>query len=338
MAITVNFPANSPFTLQEFADIVDFVAVDAQVNGITATSFTGSGTYNGGAASFTANGVGFTLGQLGGDNYVVSGTLNNIVFTTGGNSLTFSNLNINMATFGPIVFNDANGFDITAIEDFLLARDWKISMSNNDDFARATDTVGDNVPFNPMGNDLFKGNGGNDNLFGGHGNDRLLGGVGNDILAGGVGNDLLSGHNGRDILNGGIGNDRLLGGNARDKLFGNAGNDRLFGNAGNDVLNGGGGNDRLDGGAGNDVLIGQGGLDIFIFNDLSGDDRIRGFNSSNNKEKIDLSAVTEITNFRDLRLNHMTQVGNDVVIDDGVISITVENTQLANMNPLDFLF
>lgn len=338
MPITVNFPANSPFTLQEFADIVDFIAVDAEVTSATTTQFSGGGFYGASPASFTANGTGFTLGQLGGENYIVGGTLDSLTFTTGGHSLSFTNMNIDMAVFGPIVFSDSTGANITAIEDYLLARDWSITMSNQDDIAPEGVLVGDNVPLNLLGDDFLNGRGGNDNLFGGDGNDKLLGGNGRDILSGGNGNDLLNGGGGRDILRGGDNNDRLLGGKSKDKLFGENGNDRLEGGDDNDILNGGGGRDRLDGGLGNDLLIGGGGTDRFIFDDLSGSDTIRGFNSKNNKEKIDLSNVTGITDFADLAANHMNQVGAHVVIDDGTISITVENVLLGDMNNGDFLF
>jgi hypothetical protein len=48
--------------------------------------------------------------------------------------------------------------------------------------------------------------------------------------------------------------------------------------------------------------------------------------------------VTGITDFADLAANHMNQVGAHVVIDDGTISITVENVLLGDMNNGDFLF
>ena len=338
MPITVNFPANSPFTLQEFADIVDFIAIDATPTSASPTQFTGTGFYGAQPASFVASGSGFATGLLGGDVYVVSGTLDSISFTAGGNTLTFSDMNINMAEFAPIIFADDTGADSTAIEDYLLARDWRITMGNLDDIAPEGVLVGDSVPLNLLGDDFLNGKGGNDNLFSGDGNDRVLGGAGNDILSGGSGLDILIGGGGRDLLRGGDDNDRLLGGNSKDTLFGDSGNDRLEGGAHNDILKGGAGRDKLIGGEGNDLLIGGGGFDRFVFDDMSGSDTIRGFSSASNQEKIELRNVTGITDFADLKANHMNQVGADVVIDDGTITITVENVLIGDMNKGDFLF
>ena len=338
MPITVTFPTNSPFTLQEFADIVDFIAVDASVNSVSATQFTGTGTYGLQPASFIASGTGFSLGQVNGENFIVSGTLDSITFTTGGNTLNFTNMNIPMDVFSGIVISDLQKFNPSAIETYLLSRDWNIRMSNQDDIAPEGVTVGDNVPFNMVNDDVLRGMGGNDNLFSGGGNDRVFGNSGRDTLDGGTGNDFLNGGGGRDLLRGGEDNDRLLGGGNHDRLFGEVGNDRLEGGTGNDTLSGGSGRDVLIGGTGSDLLIGGGGLDRFVFDDFSNSDRIRDFNANNNREKIDLRDVTAITDFADLKANHMTQTGADVLISAGAVTILVEDTLLGDMNKGDFLF
>ena len=249
-----------------------------------------------------------------------------------------TNLDIDMTVFAPIIVADIQGVNILGIENFLMARDWNLSMSNNDDVALEGALVVDGALFNLKGNDVVKGKGGNDNLFSGDGNDRMFGNGGDDILNGGTGNDLLNGGGGRDVLRGGADKDRLIGGNSRDKLYGDTGDDRLDGGAHNDFLNGGAGRDILIGGTGNDLLIGGGGFDRFVFDDLSGSDRIRDFNANNNKEKIDLRDVTAITDFTDLKANHMTQVGLDVQISAGAVTILVEDTMLGDMNKGDFLF
>ena len=92
---------------------------------------------------------------------------------------------------------------------------------------------------------------------------------------------------------------------------------------GNDTLYGGGGNDILTGGGGNDILSGGGGADDFIFADGFGTDTINGF-SANNNEDIDLSAVTNITDFNDLMANHLVNNGGFAQIVDGANTILLD--------------
>lgn len=142
-----------------------------------------------------------------------------------------------------------------------------------------------------------------------------------------------------DVMKGFGGNDDLFSGDGRDKLFGGVGNDILNGGLGKDKLYGGNGRDVLMGGEGNDLLVGGRGLDDFVFADNGGTDRIRGFNADHNGEDIDLSAVTEITGFRDLVRNHMEQDGAHVVIDDGAGTvIRVLDTDIDDLGKGDFLF
>lgn len=193
--------------------------------------------------------------------------------------------------------------------------------------------------FGNAGSDTLAGGGGNDTLAGGGGNDRLLGGAGADRLNGQAGNDTLAGGGGNDTLAGGGGNDRLLGGAGADRLNGQGGNDRLLGQGGNDLLNGAGGADVLIGAAGDDTLLGGGGADTFVFAGKFGDDVIRGFGAKNNAEKINLKGVAEIENFNDLKANHMSRDGANVVIDDGDgNTITLINVNLGDLGATDFIF
>ncbi|MEP5081341.1 MAG: pre-peptidase C-terminal domain-containing protein [Tateyamaria sp.] len=188
------------------------------------------------------------------------------------------------------------------------------------------------------GADTLNGNAGNDTLNGGNGADTLNGGNDADVLNGGNNADVLNGGNGADTLNGNGGADTLNGNAGADTLNGNAGNDTLNGNGGADTLNGGNDADVLNGGIGNDVLTGGDGNDVFIFEDGFGNDTIVDFAASN-AEGIDLSAVSAIINFNDLRTNHLTQVGNDAVIDDSAgNTITIENFNVVDLGNGDFLF
>lgn len=150
-------------------------------------------------------------------------------------------------------------------------------------------------------------------------------------ISGGPGADTMTGGSSlNDLLRGGGGNDRLRGASGNDQLEGGTGNDKLFGNAGNDTL---------IGGKGNDLLVGGGGADMFVFADGFGEDRVRGFNATKNREDIDLSEVSAIRNFRDLSNNHMEQDGQHVRIDagDGDV-ITLLNTDMGDLGNGDFLF
>ncbi|WP_417676432.1 calcium-binding protein [Pseudodonghicola sp.] len=320
MAITVSLPS-SGVSLADLVDIIDFISVDAVVDTTSSTGFSGYGSFGGTAASFSVSGSGFGLGMIGGTYYVTSGVIDTITFTLGGQELLFASVDIDMKDFAPIIYRDEYGIDQSAIETFLMARDWDITLGNEDDIAGSGSTVGDGVAFNLIGNDRIAGGGGDDVLFAGDGNDRLFGDAGNDTLEGGAGRDKIFGGGGADKLYGDDGNDRLEGGN---------GNDKLFGGAGADVLIGGRGNDRMTGGAG---------LDTFVFGNKAGRDVITDFNATSNGEDIDLSAVTRIRNFKDLVNNHMEQVGSDVVIDDHAgTRITLLNVEIADLGKGDFLF
>jgi VCBS repeat-containing protein len=115
-----------------------------------------------------------------------------------------------------------------------------------------------------------------------------------NLVGGNDGNNTLDGQGGNDVVYGGAGNDTLFGGNGNDHLLGGDGNDILYGQAGNDVLNGGAGNDKLYGGAGNDWLIGGEGEDTFIWTPgESGIDVIADFQTGQNGDVLDLSALLE---------------------------------------------
>ena len=216
------------------------------------------------------------------------------------------------------------------------------------------------------GNDQILGGDQNDTLFGGSGNDQLIGQRGADFLYGGLGDDLVLGGNRNDRLFGEAGNDRVFGGNDQDIVDGGAGrdivrggngDDMLYGGAGRDVMFGGTGRDTLEGGADDDFLAGRGGFDIlnggagndtleggvqadqFVFEDGFGLDTITDFAALNNAERIHLTDVSAITDFSDLINNHMSQVGADVVIDDGLgNTITILGVNLADLDAADFVF
>ncbi|KAG1650313.1 Iron-regulated protein FrpA [Nymphon striatum] len=211
------------------------------------------------------------------------------------------------------------------------------------------------------GDDLLNGQNQQDTINGGTGNDTLNGANGGDVLNGEDGDDSLNGGVGNDTLNGGDGNDTILGpeperhaaggdgsGSAAGRINGGLGADTLDGGTGNDTLNGGDSNDSVDGGDGDDLLRGQnqqdtitGGLgndtlyggaggDTFVFADGWGSDEIIGFEAFNT-EDVDLSGVTNITDFTDLVANHLVDMGGTAMIVDGVDSILLTGVDFADV-------
>ena len=81
------------------------------------------------------------------------------------------------------------------------------------------------------------------------------------------------------------------------------------------------------------------GLDDFIFASKNGVNRIKDFNASDGREDINLAAVKAIKSMTDLKNNHMTQLGDNVVIDDGAATkIIILDTLLSELDRSDFIF
>lgn len=178
-----------------------------------------------------------------------------------------------------------------------------------------------------------------ENAYGTDQDDSLTGSIAGNLLRGYGGDDDLFGENGDDSLEGGDGNDLLDGGRGADELEGGNDADTLLGGDGDDTLNGGSGNDVLNGGRGDDTHTGGGGSDTFVFEGQFGVDVITDFNAISGAEDIDLSGVGTIVGMLDLINNHMSQVGNDVVIDAGAgNTITLLDVDIADLGLPDFIF
>lgn len=202
------------------------------------------------------------------------------------------------------------------------------------------------------GDDFIKGGAGKDKIWGGDGDDQLKGAGGEDKIWGGNGDDRIKGGKKDDKIHGGEGNDTLRGLLDNDTINGNNGDDTLIGNRGNDRLNGGEGNDTLNGSIGNDVSLGGEGSDEFVFTYVDvedevtketvtegfGNDIIKDFDATDDEETINLAGVPGISGFTDLLVNHMSQVGDSVVIQDGENSITLLNVSIGDLGTEDFSF
>ena len=202
----------------------------------------------------------------------------------------------------------------------------------------------DNLLYGGRGADYLIGASGINTLRGAGGADTLIGGFEADSLYGGTDHDVIFGDDGADLLQGAAGRDGLYAGNGDDILQGGSGDDTLVGDDGNDILTGGKGSDTLYGDGGNDTLSGGVRADTFIIQngifegDGFGNDIITDFNANSAAEKIDFSAIEEITDFADLAANHMAQVGADVVITRGVDTLTLLDVDINKLDDSDFLF
>jgi len=80
-------------------------------------------------------------------------------------------------------------------------------------------------------------------------------------------------------------------------------------------------------------------FDSFEFNNGDEANTITDFEARNAGEKINLSGVSQITDYTDLMNNHLNDVGPDAVITDGLgLSITIENTMMSDLIEDNFLF
>ncbi len=267
----------------------DLLVFEATITSPTATGFSAAA----GNIGFTVTGSGLGYTSFGGDTYVTSGVVDDVLVHRNGTLvMSLTDFALDMDKVAQAVFAESTGSDIGAVERLLTGLNYDYRGTNAVEVIPEDWTSSDGIALQLRGNDVFTLRGGNDSVFlgdgndtayggdgkdmlaGGNGNDRLEGGKGHDTLYGGAGADTLAGGEGTDLLYGGAGNDSQAGGAANDRLYGDAGNDvlngdagndRLFGGNGKDTLNGGGGSDTLRGGAGADVLTGGAGADSFVY-------------------------------------------------------------------------
>lgn len=229
------------------------------------------------------------------------------------------------------------------------------------------------------GDDTIVGNSGNDTIFGGDGNDSinvqrdylnipgegdpigrnvLVGGAGDDTISGGWGEDTLWGGAGNDELSGGVlmggggGDDVLVGTRQASVLYGGEGNDTLNGENGDDTLYGGAGDDIIFGGAGSNLLNGGAGADVFVFEDrinflwdgTAWIPRVTTNTFSDfapGVDRIDLSQVSDVTDFADLLASHASETATGVRIllsDEYDYSLLLEGVAMADLSASDFVF
>jgi len=125
----------------------------------------------------------------------------------------------------------------------------------------------------------------------------------------------------------GNGNTNGTGNNDQSDLYGNRGNNKLSALDGVDKLDGGRGNDRLDGGDN---------ADTFIFKTGYDHDTIADF--ENGIDHINLKQWNAISNFTDLKANHLTVSGDDLIIHAGSDQLVLLDTSKSELDSGDFSF
>jgi Ca2+-binding RTX toxin-like protein len=193
-------------------------------------------------------------------------------------------------------------------------------------------------------------------LIGYAGNDRLDGKSGNDVLVGGKGNDIYVVNSkgdqvqelaaqGKDTVLASISytltasvENLTLSGKAAHHGTGNALANHIIGNSGANTLKGLAGADDLTGGKGNDKLYGGADSDHFIFHKGDGADAIMDFDSKgSDHDVVDLSHVSGLSDFADLKAHHMHQDGSSVVIDfTAHDSIILDGVKIKDLSAADF--
>ncbi|MDO6962834.1 Ig-like domain-containing protein [Rhizobium alvei] len=128
-------------------------------------------------------------------------------------------------------------------------------------------------------------------------------------------------------------------GNAKgNTLNGTALGEQILGLGGADKLSAGGGDDFLFGGTGGDRLTGGTGIDTFVFEAKCSKDLITDFGSTGEADVIDLSAIDEIANYRDLIRNHLTYKDGDAIITISKTDvITLDDVQKGELFAANFL-
>ncbi|MEM8686310.1 MAG: calcium-binding protein [Pseudomonadota bacterium] len=283
-----------------------------------------------------------------------------------------SNARLDVLTFSDIVSADVTVsrsdlellIDIVATGEQILVEDhfWSEGNRGIDEIHFADEVVWDNADISDLvdGNPvtivsaLLVGTSGDDVLRGGHDDDDMQGGEGDDTLVGGYGRDSFDGGSGTDTVDYGYSlqswqidlanGQSILTGTATTEFLASIENavggfdsDLLIGSDGDNLLNGGGGNDVLSGGLGNDALLGGEGIDTFVFVDNFGVDVILDFYAHPSGEKVDLSAVSEITDFDDLKNNHLVTEEGSAVIVDGQNKIVLKNVQVSDLDVDNFV-
>ena len=107
--------------------------------------------------------------------------------------------------------------------------------------------------------------------------------------------------------------------------------DHFIGTSANETIFGGDGDDVINGGLGDDTLVGEAGADIFVITFGGGNDTVIDF--ENGIDRLEIGDLAY--NFGALKI---VQSGADTIIYTGSATVTLENTQAADIDASDFSF
>jgi Ca2+-binding RTX toxin-like protein len=114
--------------------------------------------------------------------------------------------------------------------------------------------------------------------------------------------------------------------------------DTLRGNSGNNVLKGMVGSDHLYGGKGDDKLYGGVDMDTDYFHFGTGDGHDVIYNYYDGTDQIHLENWAAITSLADLKNNHATNEGHDLLIHAGADTLLIKGINKADLNAGDVYF
>jgi len=107
------------------------------------------------------------------------------------------------------------------------------------------------------------------------------------------------------------------------------------GDSTDNIVIGNAGRNRISGGLGADTLSGKGGADTFVFQTGFGQDTITDY--VDGPDSIDISALTAVTSFADLKAHHLSFSHGDAIITAGSDRLVIEDTTRAELDKTDFL-
>ena len=133
------------------------------------------------------------------------------------------------------------------------------------------------------------------------------------------------------------GKDHFHGERGHDAVFGGRGGDHIYGGRGKDKLHGEKGKDHIEGGKGHDRMWGGDGCDTFKFSDGDGRDKVFDFDAYGRKHDIiDLSDVSDIGGWKDLKNNHLEEVNKGIWIHSEHVEIFLKGVEWADLDKGDF--
>lgn len=108
------------------------------------------------------------------------------------------------------------------------------------------------------------------------------------------------------------------------------------GNSQQNIIKGNSGGNVLSGEGQNDILTGGKGHDTFVFATNFDADEVKDFHKG--VDKVDLSGMVDIADFKDMMKNHVSEVAGNVHITSGADDLVLDHVSKADLHATDFIF